>query len=226
MKMNMGVVSAMLGVALLAAPITASAHEDWRNRGPARAYNSYRHEFAPRANVNQNWAPRAEANDSRWHRHDGGAWRDGYRPVAAPNCAMGAPYNSAPMYNNQQGYYPQAYNAAPAYYPQAYNPAPAPYVASMPGSMPGKMGNLITQRDNAQMLYQQALRNGNRVRAKHLNNDVVALNKRIANNRNRNGYGAKYGSFDQPYASANGTGYGYPNSNLNALSPMLRNFMP
>ena len=222
MKMNMGVISAMLGVALLAAPITASAHEDWRNRGPARAYNSYRHEFAPRANVNENWAPRAAANNWRWNDHD--AWRHNYRPAAAPapNCAMTTPYNAAPMYNNPQGYYPQAYNAAPAYYPQAYNPAPAPYVASMPGGM----ANLITQRDNAQMLYQQALRNGNRVRAKHLNNDVVALNKRIANTRNRDGYGAKYGSFDQPYASANGNGYGYPNSNLNALSPMLRNFMP
>ena len=124
------------------------------------------------------------------------------------------PYNAAPSY------YPQPYNAAPSYYPQAYNGALPNYGAAMPGGL----ANMIQRRDNAQVLYQQALRAGNRVRAKHLNNDVVALNKNIATTRNRGGYG-RAGSFDQPYASSYGNGYG--NSNLNALAgPLMRNFIP
>jgi hypothetical protein len=231
MKMNWSVISAMLGVALLAAPITASAHEDWRNRGPARAYNSYRHEFSPRANFGTNMAPGVAANNWGWRK--GAPWRNSYRPAVAPSCPVSAPYNAYPNNNYQQGYYPQPYNAAPAYYPQAYNSAPAYYGAPMGGGLAnygaplqGGLAGMIQQRDNAQALYQQALRNGNRVRAKHLNNDIVALNKRIGNTRKRDGYGAGYGSFDQSYANNNRNGYGYPNSNLNALSPMLRNFIP
>jgi hypothetical protein len=99
-------------------------------------------------------------------------------------------------------------------------------LANYGAPLQGGLAGMIQQRDNAQALYQQALRNGNRVRAKHLNNDIVALNKRIGNTRKRDGYGAGYGSFDQSYANNNRNGYGYPNSNLNALSPMLRNFIP
>jgi hypothetical protein len=230
MKINRGVVSAMLGVTLLAMPITASAHDYWRNRGAAPAYNSYRHALVPQAN----YAPRMAANDWRWR--NGQAWRNGYRggyapAAAAPNCPIAAPYNAYSNNNYSQGYYPQPYNAAPSYYPQPYNAAPSYYPQAYNGAlpnygaaMPGGLANMIQRRDNAQVLYQQALRAGNRVRAKHLNNDVVALNKNIATTRNRGGYG-RAGSFDQPYASSYGNGYG--NSNLNALAgPLMRNFIP
>ncbi len=84
--------------------------------------------------------------------------------------------------------------------------------------------NMIQQRNNAQVLYQQALRNGNRVRAKHLNHDIVAENKNIATTRNRDGFGPAYGSFDQPSGNTYGSGYG--NSNLNSFAtPLLRNFI-
>src|SRR5271167_881029 len=140
MKANKSVISALLGVALLAVPITAAArtHDDRHNRGPVPAYNSYRHAVAPRVN----FAPRAAANDRRWR--DGDGWRDGYRdnyrPVAAPNCPIAPPYNVYPN-NYRPGYYPQAYNSAPAYYGAPVG---------------GGLANLVRQRNNAQILYRQA----------------------------------------------------------------------
>jgi hypothetical protein len=220
MKANKSVISALLGVALLAVPITAAArtHDDRHNRGPVPAYNSYRHAVAPRVN----FAPRAAANDRRWR--DGEGWRDGYRdnyrPVAAPNFPIAAPYNVYPN-NYRPDYYPQAYNAAPAYYPQAYNSAPAYYGAPVGGGL----ANLVRQRDNAQILYRQAVANGNRDRAKHLLNDIIGLNKRIGGARTHDGYGAAYGTLN-PYANTYSNGYGNGNSGLGTLvGPLLGNYI-
>lgn len=210
MKLNKGVISAMLGFALLAVPLTASAHDYWRNRAPEPAYNSYRQAFAPRANFGTNPGQRFAANDWQWRDHWRNAYRGNYGPSVAPNCPVAAPYNQ----------YPNSYQ--PSSYPQAYNNG-MPYGAA---SMPAALGNMITRRNSAQALYQQALANGNHARARHLNHDVVALNKRIGSARTRDGYGRAYGSFAQPYASSYGNGYGYGNSNLNTFAPMLRNFIP
>jgi hypothetical protein len=170
MKANKSLMSALLGVALLAMPIAASAHDDWRNRAPAPAYNQV-------ATNNRLWAtptaPLARVRDRntwRWRDRDGAGWRNlnysnrnDYRPVARADCPVAAPYNRYPN------------NYRPNYDQQAYTFAPQSYR----GPSGGRLANLVHQRDSAQALYQRALRRGDRVGAKHLHNDIVDLNKRI-----------------------------------------------
>jgi hypothetical protein len=238
MKVNRSVMSALLGVALLAMPITASAHEDWRNRRPAPAYNSYRHEAA-RANFETRWAPRAAANNVRWRdARDAEGWRDSYYrhhevPAMAANCPIAPSYNTYANPYRQQGYYPQAYNPAPSYQGyQGYNEAPLPLQYGQYGApMNGQVANLIRQRDNAQVLYRQAVANGNRDRAKHLLNDMIGLNKRIASARAHGGNGSAFANLNAPYASnygagnyGNGYGYGGPNA-LSSMMPLLGNYI-
>jgi hypothetical protein len=187
MKANKSVMSALLGAALLALPITASAHEDWRNRAPAQTYHQmqvYQPMVAPRATLRPNLAPRIALNDRRWvapaapllpvREREDWRWRHQEidRPVVREHCAVAPPYNPYQYNNYRQGYQPEAYNYATPYYG-----APAG----------GMLANLVHQRDNAQVLYQQALRNGNRDRARHLRNDIVELNKRIADAEQRRG---------------------------------------
>ena len=197
------------------------------NRAGAPVHDSCRQAFA-----RQNYAPQIADNNWQWQSRQEGrhayqddwrqAYQNNYRASGTSNCPVAAPYNAYPN-NNQyrQGYYPQPYNAVPSNYSQAYNSMIPNYGAAMPRGL----ANMIQQRDNAQALYQQALRNGNRVRAKHLNHDIIAQNKNIAMTRNRDGFGPAYGSFDQPSGNSYGNGYG--NSNLNSFAaPLLRNFMP
>jgi hypothetical protein len=228
MKATKSVISALLGVSLLAVPITAAAHphDGDRNRGHAPAYHqapAYRSAVAPRANFGANFTPRAAANNRLWmaptapmvamRDRDDWRWRDRDRDD----------YRNVPPYNPYQSYNPYPNSYGQGYYPEAYNNAPPYYGASVGGGL----ANLIRQRDNAQILYQQALRSGNRVRAKHLRNDIIGLNKSIGNTRTRGGYGPAYGSFNNPLANTNSNGYGYGNSNLDALAgPLLRNFIP
>ncbi len=245
MNANKSVLSALLGVALLAVPITASAHDHGRHHGWmswSHKNSAYRSEIAPRAN----WAPRLAENDRLWMRPSAPmvpVAPRGYYPSGPAYNAYQAPlYNSYPN-NYGQGYYPEPYYAAPSNYGAPFLGGLGNY--GVPGlggygaPIGGGMANLIRQRDNAQILYQQAVRNGNRDRAKHLLRDMIGLNKQIANARTHDGYGRAYGSFN-PNANAYGNGYGYGNSglnsygngygygnsNLNALGPMLRNFIP
>jgi hypothetical protein len=172
MKANKSVLSALLGVALLAVPLTASAHEDIRNRAPVPAYHKVvvapKTNFTPRvADNHQMWMkPKGpavrlpERHDERWDH------RDDYRP-APRYVAPVAPYN--PYVNSYRpGYYAEPYNYSPNYYGAPVG---------------GGLANLIRQRDNAQVLYHQAVANGNHERAKHLLNDIISLNKEIARAR-------------------------------------------
>ncbi len=179
MKANKSVLSALLGVALLAVPITASArsHDDYRNRGPVAAYHN-----VPAVAARANFAPRVAANDRLFMRptapmvrvpaRDDWRWRDrDYRPVYTGPVA--APYT--PYVNNYgPGYYAVPYST-PFY--------GAPVLGGYGAPVAGYVANLMRQRDNAQILYHQAVANGNRDRAKHLLNDIIGLNKQIARAR-------------------------------------------
>lgn len=169
MKANKGVLSALLGLALLAVPITASARarDDVRNRGPVPAYHKVpvvapRTNFAPRAANDHLWMRpatpivRVPARED-WRYRD----RDNDRPVYSGPIAV--PYNS----------YPNFYEPAPYFPATGYYGAPAG----------NGVANLIRQRNNAQILYHQAVANGNRDRARHLLNDIIGLNKQIARAR-------------------------------------------
>jgi hypothetical protein len=231
MKANKSVISALLGVALLAMPITASArtHDDGRNRGSGPAYHkmpTYRSVVGPRANFGTNFrtnlTPRVVANNRLWSTAPIAPLRDRdyYRPVERYDGPIAPAYNPYP---NSYGPYPNSYPQT--YYPQAYGPAPQ-YYDSPVGGVPvgGGLANLVRQRDNAQMLYRQAVANGNRGRARHLLNDIIGLNKSIGHARTR-GYGAAYGTLN-PYANTYSNGYGNGNSGLGTLvGPLLGNYI-
>jgi hypothetical protein len=219
MKKNRGLMSAVMAIAMLAMPVAASAHSlnyyyrhgYYRNRIMAPAYNR----MAPIQAYNRpfmaNTAPMMPA--------------PGYYNYR-PGYAMAPGYAAAPMM-------PAApcaggYNMAPA-----YNYATPSYGYGSPGygaGMPGGLANMVRARDNAEMMYGQALRNGNGNRAHHLGLDVAQLNKNIANTRRHDGFGARYGSFNPTMAGGYGNSYGYGNSGygnsgFGSLAPFLGNFM-
>ena len=261
MKARKNLMSALLGAALLAMPITAAAHphDGGHNRAPAPAFHpapaapAYRQMVEPRANFaprivayNRTWmAPASpivpihdhddwrrwrDRDDDGWKHHrdrDDWRWRDhdrddgwryrrnyyGYRTLCDED---GDDCRQVPRYRNfyRENYQPDSYDYSPQYYGAPFG---------------GGLASLIRERDNAQILYQQAVQNGNRVRAKHLRNDIVDLNNRIA--RARGGYAySGYGAYNTPYANpydnGYGNGYGYGNSNLDALiGPLLGNYI-
>ena len=245
MKINRGVISAVLGFALLAVPITASAHtrDNARYRGRVAAFRhmeAFRPAFAPRANfagreagLGRFWtAQNAPLATAPYRGYYGTAAN--YAPVAGANCPIPQAYNSYPS-----NYYPQAYNSAAPYYaapnyaaPLAAMAAPlAGYGAPLTGygaPMGGGLASLINQRNSAQLLYQQAARNGNHTRAKHLLNDVIGLNKQIAGAEQRSGQ-SRYNTIGYntyaPSALNNGYGYGGNNGFTSMLAPMLGNYI-
>ncbi len=231
MKINRGVMSALLGVAMLAIPITASAHrhDEGQYRGALRPYQAYRpmanfRVAPPMAMTNRFYVPPAAyaPMSPRYYAP--------YATASAQSCAMAAPYSAY-----RQPYYQQPYN----YMPPGYGAYGAP--------MGGGLANMIHQRDSAVYLYQLAMQRGNRNRAHHLANDISQLNKNIANARTRSGIGPAYGSFNAPMASSygneyrnggfnsplastygNGYGnsYGYGNSGLGSMmAPLLGGFI-
>jgi hypothetical protein len=239
MKATKNLMSALLGAALLAMPITAAArsHDGGHNRGPAPAYHqmpAFRPAVAPRVNV----APRSpivqvhDRDDWRWRDRDDGwkhrdrddwRWRDHDRDDAWRDRRGNYPYRTlcdedgddcrqVPRYNNnlyyRQGYQLDSYNYGPPYYGAPVG---------------GGVANLIYQRNNAQILYQQAVQNGNRVRAKHLRNDILSLNKRIGG---AGGGYSGYGAFNSPYAGNYGNGYGAPNDGFSSMfTPLFGNYI-
>lgn len=249
MKANKRLMSGLLGMALLAMPMTAAAHshkdESRFNRqsapayrpapppfraAPVRPYVATRDRgewmrFNPRGHDRDDWNRdrddwnRDRDDWSREHRFDGDRHfdRDDYR---WQNRGYRTGY-AAPYYAPSSSYYPDTYQ--PYYGGSAYG---TPYYGEGLG---GGLANLIRQRDNAQILYQQALRNGNRVRAKHLYNDIKDLNKRIARAGGNGGYG--YSAFNAPYANTydynqglygyNQNSYGYDNGLTSLIGPLL-----
>jgi hypothetical protein len=236
MKTIQSVAAALLGVAMLAMPISASAHTHYQDsyRGAARPYQAYRPvnpavnfrtnlRMAPPvapslAMTNRYYAPNRFDGPNRFYapatayvppRYYGYAAPTPpvYAAAAAPNCPIGAPaYYQQPSY----GYMP------PAYMPPA---AMSTYGAAM---TPG-LASMVNQRNSAEYLYRLALQRGNGDRAHHLANDISQLNKNIANARWHSGVGPAYGSLNpmsmnragygpaSPLASNYGTGYGYNN---------------
>ena len=131
-------------------------------------------------------------------------------PAPATNCFM-----------PQGGYAPGF--AGPAYMPSGYAPTLGSYGygPSYAGRTPGQgLANMLYQRDSAQLLYRQAVQSGNHVRAHHLNDDVVSLNKKIANLETKTGQsGAEFPSLSgRGYNGAryaaypNSASYAYPNT--------------
>jgi len=277
MKARKNLMSALLGAALLAMPITAAAHprDGGHNRGPAPAYHqmpAFRPAVAPRANFRADVAPRVAANNRMWmaprtpivpiHDHDDWRWRDrdgdGWRQHERNEWRWRNQFRNNEWRERRENYpyrtlcdedgddcrqVPRANNY---YYRQGYRPnyyQPDSYDYSTPqyngAPYAGGPANLIRERDNAQFLYQQALRRGDRVGAKHLRNDIVELNKRIGS-VGGGGYGySGYSAYNNPYASnyangygygnANGYGYGngYANNGLDSIiGPLLGNFTP
>lgn len=172
-------------------------HDDWRWRDRD---DGWKHRDR------DDWRGRDQDRDDGWRSR---REHDSYRPVCGED---GDDCRQAPRANNL--YYREGYQ--PDYYQRdSYSYTPQNYGAPVGGGL----ANLIGQRDNAQILYQQAVRNGNRVRAKHLHNDIVDLNKRIANARNRGGYGAAYGTFNNPLGS------GTPDALTSMMAPLIGNYI-
>ena len=253
MKATKNVISALLGLALLAMPITASAHPNHDrpnyNRGNAQAFRpapAQRQYFAPRAsfrpapmpqvnyNARANWnratwmpgpAPRDFDRDDYARRHRDYDRRDYDRD----RCDVPA-YNGYRQNYYQPDYYqPNYYQSSYAPYANGYGYAPSYYGGQGLG---GGLASLINQRDSAQFQYEMAMRRGDRVAAKHLRNAVIDLNKRIARAENRGGVGA-YGysglglnGYNDPYANSYGYNqnqYGYGNGGLDSLIAPLLN---
>ena len=169
-------------------------HDDWRWRDRD---DGWRHRDR------DDWRGRDHDRDdaSRYQRGNYYGTRPnyGYRRLCDED---GDDCRQVPRYN----YYREGY-----YQPDSYTYGPQSYGAPLGGGM----ANLIRQRDNAQVMYQQAVQNGNRVRAKHLRNDIVALNKRIGgagSGYGYSGYGGYNSAYANPYASNYGNGYGYGNT--------------
>ena len=200
MKINTGVMSALLSIAMLAMPLTASARTHYARtyyegpyRGAVRPYQAYRQapNFRvppPLAMTNRFYAPPAAFVPMRPRYY---APLPAAYAAPAPSCAMPAPYSA---------------------YAQPYNYMPAAYGDGYAAPMGGGVANMIRQRNSGEYLYRLALQRGNHDRAHHLGNDISQLNKNIANARMRSGIGPAYGNFNPPIASNYGGGYGYNNS--------------
>ncbi len=170
MKANKGLISALLGAALLAMPVAASAHDNGRNRVAAATYNqvrtfrpvvAQRAYVAPRAALANHVVPVRDRDDWRWRDRDNDRHND------RDDCRIAPPVN---RYDSREGYRPNYLQR------DTYNYTPQNYRAPVRAGL----ANLIRERDNARILYQKALRNGNHERAEHLRNDLAELNKRIA----------------------------------------------
>ena len=250
MKANKGVISGLLGIAMLAMPAVASAHphhDDARYNGgyvPAgRAAVAPRSYFAPRATMRPASMPQVNYNPrSTWMPGPAPAsgfnarnnyfrdYRNYYRPGAyaynqyRPNYYQ--PNNYQPNYTQPYANYAAPYaNYAPSQCAAAasgYAPMNEYYGAP---AMGGGLAGLLRQREGAQILYGQAVRAGNHTRAKHLMNDIASLNKQIANAENRSGvraYRNPVVGYNAPYANSR-LAYNtpYANSSLNQYSSLF-----
>jgi hypothetical protein len=228
MKTNKGVMAALLGIAMLAMPMAASAH-DYSYRGPVRPYQAYR-PINPAVNFGSNFRaapPVALANRVY-------APNRFYSPNAfnAPPTAYAPPpryYGYAPTPPVcAAGPAPSYAMGAPAYYPQPYGYMPPAMMNGYGSAMAPGLANMVNQRNSAQYLYRLAMQRGNYDRAHHLSNDIAQLNKNIANARWHSGIGPAYGSFNSPVASNYGYAntYGYGNNSLgNMVGPLLGGFI-
>ena len=229
MKTNRGLMSAAMAIAMLAMPVAASAHPInyhyrhgyFRNRIFAPAYNRmapYRPRIAvPVPLTNAPWIANAAPMIPASGYYN---YRPGYAmapsDAMAPGYAMAPGDAMAPMIPAA----PCAGSYMPNLIPPAYNYATPSYGVPMTG----RLANMMRARDNADMMYTQALRNHNGVRAHHLANDIAQLNKNIANARMRGGLGPRYGNFN-PMSGGYGNSYAYGNSNFGSLAPFLGNFI-
>ena len=207
--------SALLGVAMLAVPVVASAQPRYqaRNRSLAPAYQKVtvfrpqptRPVVVTRRAVVSPIVPIRDRDDWRWrdrddHRNrDRDSWRYG-REHDRDDCAL------PPV--NRYGYHP------PNYYPrESYNQYGAPYGETR-GDL--RLESLIHQRDNAVIQYRAALRRHDNNAAGHLANAIEELNKRIAGVRQRIGNPYRPVGY-QSYSSA---GYGSPDF-TSMVTPLL-----
>jgi hypothetical protein len=151
--------------------------------------------------------------------------RNAYFPRDGYNNYYAGSYG--PNYYSQQ-YAPAQY--APAQYaPQQYAPLAGGQYYGAQGAGGGTLANLIRARDNAQYLYAQAMRRGDRNAAKHLNNDIQSLQRRIASlGGGRYAYESSsapaysgLGSYANQYANNQ---YGYGNG-ISSLMPLLGNYI-
>jgi hypothetical protein len=218
--------SALLGLAMLAMPVAAEAHswDYYRHRAAFPAYNRTAG-FRSMVDRPMAFAPPMLA-DNRPFMGSAAPMMPVRNYYGGGGCAMPAApaYNAyAPAYNSYApAYNPYANAYQPAYMPPAAGYATPYYVAPMGGGL----ASMLRQRDSAEYLYQLAVQRGNRVRAKHLGNDVAQLNKNIANARMHDGLGRSYGSFNPQTASAYGNQYGYGNSGLGSLvGPLMGNYI-
>ena len=227
MSSKKNLLSALLGAALFALPIAASARDYRPHVQPnfAPRVNTYnRVAVAPTSPIMKvhdrddwRWGHHHEwhhdRDDWRWKHDRDGAWRWNQRSYyAAPDYCRRPPY-----VNN---YYRPNY-----YQPDSYNYA-TPYYGAPAG---GGVAMLMQKRDYAVTQYQLAMRNGNRVRAQDIGNEIRHLNQQIADMRSR-GYGYGYsnnGAINNPYANASSNGYGYGNGGLSSfVGPLLGNYIP
>lgn len=225
MKATKNVMSALLGVALLAMPVVASAHprDDVRNRGPLPAYQKVaafqpvtaRPVILPRRSVispivsvrdRDDW--RRRDRDDRWKHGDRDDWRF-RRGHDRDDC----PPPRVNTYDYRNGYQPNYYQR------DSYDNAPQYQGAASDA----RLAALIHQRDNAVNQYRAALRRRDNVAAKHLANDIEELNKRIASVRRRLDNSYRPVNYNSYAPSASNNAYGTPDALTSMVAPLIGN---
>ncbi len=177
MKATRNLMSALLGVAMLAVPVMASAQPRYevRNRPPAPAYEKvgvFRRQPArplvvTRRAVISPVVPIHDRDDHKYRDRDD--WRYG-RDQDRANC----PPPRVNRYDYRTSYHPN-YLQRDSY--NSYAP-PSGEIRS-----DERLASLIRQRDNAVLQYRAALRRHDNNAAGHLANGIEELNKRIASVR-------------------------------------------
>ena len=224
MKATKNLVSALLGVAMLAVPVMASAQPRYeaRNRPLAPSYQKVtvfhpqpaRPVVVARRAVISPIVPIRDRDDWRWrdrddHKYrDRDDWRYG-RDHDRDNC----PPPQVNRYDYRDGYRPD-YLQRDSY--NNYAP-PSGEIRS-----DERLASLIRQRDNAVIQYRTALRRHDRAAAGHLANDIEELNKRIASVRQHIGNTYRPVSYDSYAPAGHGNGYGTPDF-ASMVTPLLGN---
>jgi hypothetical protein len=228
MKTTRSAMATLLGFAMLAMPLTASAHthhDDYRGSRPFQAYRP----VAPAVNARPNFRMAAPFAPNRYFAPParfaatGPRGYYGYNPAPTAYAPAPVAYGPPPMatcpisapYSSYAPAYP------PAYLQQPYYGAMPPAYGAMPynsyGAMPNGLASMLHQRDSAEYLYRLAMQRGNYDRAHHLGNDINQLNKNIANARWHSGVGPAYGNLNPNPMTMNRAGYGY-------TSPLATNY--